>query len=500
MKPKVTLRQALADPQLLGGMLAGDSWDGWRTLLIAAMGEALTDAERETFAKLTGRKREPLQRIEELVAVVGRRGGKSRASAVLAAYLGGLCEHSLVPGERGVLLCVAPDQRQARITLEYAEAAFDASPILRQLVVNRTADALELANNISIEVRPASFRRLRGPTYVAVIADEAAFWYSEEFSANTDVEILNACRPGLSTTSGPLIIASSPYAKRGVLYETYKRHYGADGDPRILVAQGASREFNPSLPRAVVERALERDAASASAEFGGQFRSDIESFISIEALQACVSGSVRERQPQSTFKYIGFVDPSGGSSDSFTMAIAHRESGLAVLDLVREIKPPFSPEETVKQFADTLKRYRIGRVTGDRWGAEFVRERFRKNGISYHPSERTKSEIYVELLPLINSRVCDLLDHPRLIAQLTGLERRTSRGGKDSIDHSPGAKDDLANSVAGALVLASAVRGEGKEKQERVPLPAFDSYYNRRGLSDPVNPGTAWMAGPRRWH
>jgi hypothetical protein len=225
------------------------------------MGEALTDAERETFAKLTGRKREPLQRIEELIAVIGRRGGKSRASAVLATYIGGLCEHPLVPGERGVLLCIAPDQRQAKITLEYCAAAFDASPILRQLVVNRTADALELANNISIEVRSASFRRLRGPTYVAVIADEAAFWYSEEFSANTDAEIVNAVRPGLATTSGPLIIASSPYARRGVLWETFKRHYGADGDPRILVAQGASRDFNPSLPQTVVDRAMACDGA-----------------------------------------------------------------------------------------------------------------------------------------------------------------------------------------------------------------------------------------------
>jgi hypothetical protein len=417
MKPKVTLRQALADPQLLGGMLAGDSWDGWRTLLIAAMGEALTDAERETFAKLTGRKREPLQRIEELIAVIGRRGGKSRSSAVLAAYLGGLCEHPLVPGERGVLLCIAPDQRQAKITLEYCAAAFDASPILRQLVVNRTADALELANNISIEVRSASFRRLRGPTYVAVIADEAAFWYSEEFSANTDTEILNACRPGLSTTSGPLIIASSPYARRGVLWETYKRHYGPDGDPRILVAQGASRGFNPSLPQTVVDRAMERDVASASAEYLGQFRSDIESFISIEAVTACVSGSVLERQPQSSWRYTGFVDPSGGSSDSFTLGIAHKENGIAVLDLVREVKPPFSPETVVKEFADNLRRYRVTKVVGDRYAAEWPREQFRKHGVTYHPSERTKSEIYLELLAQINSRVVDLLDHPRLLAQ-----------------------------------------------------------------------------------
>jgi hypothetical protein len=116
--------------------------------------------------------------------------------------------------------------------------------------------------------------------------------------------------------------------------------------------------------------------------------------------------------------------------------------------------------------------------------------------LAYHPSERTKSEIYLELLAQINSRVCDLLDHPRLLAQLVGLERRTSRGGRDSIDHAPNAHDDVANAVAGAIVLASAVRGDGKEKRERVPLPAINSYYHR---PSPHERGTAWMAGPRRF-
>ena len=65
MTPSISIREALADPKLLGGVLAGDSWRTWRTLMIAAMGEALTDDERRTFTKLTGREREPLQRIEE---------------------------------------------------------------------------------------------------------------------------------------------------------------------------------------------------------------------------------------------------------------------------------------------------------------------------------------------------------------------------------------------------------------------------------------------------
>ena len=176
MIPRVPLREALSDPNLLGAAIAGDSWRSWRTLLIAAMGEELREDEREIFSKLTGRDREPLQRVDQFAAVIGRRGGKSCAMATLACYLAGLCEHTdaLVPGERGVLLCVALDQRVAKIILDYAEASFERSPILKQLIASRTADALELTNGITLEVRPASFRKLRGPTYVAVIADELA--------------------------------------------------------------------------------------------------------------------------------------------------------------------------------------------------------------------------------------------------------------------------------------------------------------------------------------
>ena len=70
VKPLVTLREALADPALLGHVLGGDTWAAWRVLLIAAVGEALTDYERALFAKLTGRECEPGRRVEELI---GRR-------------------------------------------------------------------------------------------------------------------------------------------------------------------------------------------------------------------------------------------------------------------------------------------------------------------------------------------------------------------------------------------------------------------------------------------
>ena len=86
MRPRVPLRRALDDPALLGTVLPGETWGVWRTLLIAAMGEPLTEDERETFTRLTGRPQEPLERVEELWAVVGRRGGKTRAGAVLIRF------------------------------------------------------------------------------------------------------------------------------------------------------------------------------------------------------------------------------------------------------------------------------------------------------------------------------------------------------------------------------------------------------------------------------
>jgi hypothetical protein len=104
------MRQALADPMLLGRALEGESWRAWCILLIAALGETLTDDEREVFARLTGRPREALERIDEFWAVVGRRGGKSRAIAVLLVYLAALVDYSpvLSVGEKPVVLCMAP--------------------------------------------------------------------------------------------------------------------------------------------------------------------------------------------------------------------------------------------------------------------------------------------------------------------------------------------------------------------------------------------------------
>ena len=342
----MTMRRALSDPALLGSVLAGDSWRAWRILLIATMGEALDDEERAIFQSLTGRPVEPGERVDELWAVIGRRGGKSRAIAILIVFIAVFVDHSamLVVGERPVVLCLAPSQKQAGVVFGYIAGILESVPMLAKLIASKTAETLALTNSIEIEVRTASFRNVRGVTAVAVVGDEAAFWYSEDSgSANPDTAILDALRPSLATTGGLLAVISSPYARRGAVYEAYARDYGEKGDPRILVARGASRAFNPSLPQKVVDRALERDAASASAEYLGLFRSDLEAFVNLEVVEACITPGIFERGPLPGVHYSAFCDPSGGSADSMTLAIVHRDDGegRVILDAVREAKPPF---------------------------------------------------------------------------------------------------------------------------------------------------------------
>jgi hypothetical protein len=156
-------------------------------------------------------------------------------------------------------------------------------------------------------------------------------------------------------------------------------------------------------------------------------------------------------------KYVAFLDPAGGSgSDSMTMAVAHRDDtrDRIVLDLVREEPPPFSPAQTVAAFAATLAQFEIRTVTSDRFAGSWPMEAFAGHHITVTPSPRTKSEIYQSHLPQIMSGVVELLDLPKLQTQYATLERKTARGGRDSIDHAPRAHDDLCNASAGACVLA----------------------------------------------
>jgi len=454
----MTIIDALRDPLLFGRAFPDlRSWAAWIVVLKALFGLPMEAAEVEVYRRLTGRRNPPTKQAREGWFIVGRRGGKSRIAALVAVWLACFRDYKgvLAPGERGTLMVIAADRRQARVVFRYVSKLLESVPMLAGLIEKKNTESIDLSNGITIEIHTANFRGVRGYSLVAAVLDEIAFWPTDD-SANPDKETVAALRPAMSTVPGALLLGiSSPYSRRGMLWEMHRSCFGVD-DSGVLVVRADTKSMNPAVPEDVIARAYQDDEAVASAEYGAEFRRDLEAFISREAVDGATAAGRFELSPLSHIPYCGFVDPSGGSADSFTLAISHFEKDKRVLDLVREKKPPFSPEQVVQEYAALLKSYRCSVVTGDRYAGEWPREQFRKHGIDYLPSERTKSELYLELLAPLNSGRVELLDHEKLLTQLCRLERRTSRSGKDSVDHGPGGHDDLINAAAGALVIARA--------------------------------------------
>lgn len=390
-------------------------WSAWFAFLKVLFGLEMDEAERRVFQECTGRTDVPQGGFKESWLIVGRRGGKSLMLSLIAVFLATMRDWSpyLAPGERGTIMIIATDRRQARTIFRYVRSLLRDVAMLAPLIERETAEALDLSNNVTIEIQTASFRTVRGYTLVAALCDEAAFWRSDE-SANPDSEIIAALRPAMGTIPGAmLLVASSPYARRGELWNAFRRHYGKD-DSSALVWKAATRTMNPNLPQAIIDAAMEVDPASAAAEYSAEFRTDVETYISREVVDAAVVIGRRELPRIGSVTYRAFVDPSGGSSNSMTLAIAHMDGTRVVLDLVRERKPPFSPDDVAREFADVLKSYNVASVRGDRYGGEWPRERFRTHGIDYITATATKNDLYRELLPILNGGRCELLDHPVL--------------------------------------------------------------------------------------
>lgn len=431
----VTILDAMNDPALFGRWFGRDTatWRAWRVFLASLFGLPIAEADARLYQQCTGRTDPQTAPAVEAWMVVGRRGGKSRIAALIALFLACFRDYReyLAPGEVGTLPIIAADRKQARTVMRYMTGLINVVPMLKAMLASEpTKEAIELTNSVVIEVQTASISAVRNYTIIAAICDELAFWTTDEYGANPDAEIINALLPGMGTIPDSVLIGlSSPYARRGALWENYRAHFGRNGDD-TLVWQADTATMHPHAPDSrlgrLIAKAYEKDEIAASAEYGAEFRRDIETFVSREAVDACVVPDRHELPPVSGVHYVAFVDPSGGSQDAMTLAIAHQQDGRAVLDCVRERQPPFSPAAVVEEFAAAVKAYRASSVTGDRYAGLWPRERFREHGIEYRVSEKVRSDLYRDLLPQLNSKQAELLDHPRLIGQLCNLERRAA--------------------------------------------------------------------------
>jgi hypothetical protein len=408
--------------------------------------------ERQIYRKFTGRTDRPSKQFFEVFLAIGRRGGKSFVTALICVFLACFIEWNLGL-EKGYIMCIATDKKQAGVVLDYVRRILQL-PIFKSMVVNETKEEIELSNRMVIAVHTCSYRSLRGYSICAAVLDELAFWRHE--GSNPSREVLIALSPSLGNVENSLMIAiSSTYSRTGPLYEAVRDKHGKN-DPQTLVWRAGTLDMNPTYSNAVIQRALKADYAAARAEFFSEFRTDLETLLADQIVTAAVVPNRFEILPIQGVDYHCFIDPSGGRGDSMTLSIVHKEdSGQIVQDCLVVKRPPFDPSAAVEEFVTVLQRYGIHMVEGDRYGGSWVSSSFeRVGGIFYQPSPFTKSDIYLEALPLFMQGRIELLDNPQQSNELKALERRTGKQ-KDSVDHPRGLHDDCANALCGSLVMAA---------------------------------------------
>ena len=150
----IDIVQALSDKKLFGALIEDQrSWENWKVLLKAVFGLHLFPDELTILKKLTGREHGPGLEVREFWAIVGRGGGKSFTSALVAVFLAVFKDWSKVlgPGEVGYIQCFATDRRQAGIVLNYIREILRL-PAFRGRVRKDKAEEIELKSGIRISV------------------------------------------------------------------------------------------------------------------------------------------------------------------------------------------------------------------------------------------------------------------------------------------------------------------------------------------------------------
>lgn len=491
----------LRDPHLSGPEWQKPTRAPWHVLARILSGEKLTRVELRLFRACTGLQRVP-RNLRTLIGLIGRRGGKSHFLAALSVWIavfGGDWANVLTPGERGVVLLLAPSRKQAQLLARYAIGLCQ-NEMISGLVERQTAEEIEFSTGAVIETGVSDYRTIRGRTILATIYDEGCF--AAEEGASPLEEVLAAAEPGMATVPGGgwLALSSSPWKPRGLMHKRWKDLHGqqdACDRLRAICWVASSQSMNPSLPKGYVERKMAEDPVKARCEYvvdpSSPWRSTDADFVPDDAIQACTDWEVFERPPESGVKYFAFTDAAGGSGlDSFCLAIAHVDgNGRAILDAARERKPRFVPSAVVSEYAALMKRYKISEVTGDHFSGGYVRNDYASQGITYRPSKLTKSAIYLAALPMLLNGKARLLDLARLRTQLSSLERICHTGGRESVDAS--GPEDLANAAMGALV------GADNASHRQAAIPIFTTYATALHAA-PANdelPPPHWVQHPK---
>jgi hypothetical protein len=312
----ITLTQCLSDPDIFGNVFGDASFWTWKVIAKLIDGIELSEPrEIELFETCTGRKYSH-RAFRRLIILVGRRGGKDRFESAVATWRAALAadwrQHQSA-GEGAVVILLGADKKQAAILRKYCHGLLQA-PLLANEVVRSTGEITEFRNGSSLEIATNDARLVRGRSAIAVLGSECCHWRTDEHSASSDEEVVGAAEPSMAMCpdGGLLMLGSSVYRQKGYMFRRYRELFGND-ESDDLCWFAPTPVMNPKFKAHILDRALAANPSKARAEYLNVWRTDLEEFLPLDVVEACIDWGVYERPPQPNTRYCAYGDSAGGT-------------------------------------------------------------------------------------------------------------------------------------------------------------------------------------------
>lgn len=450
--------------------------------------EIVQMTETQLFKFMTGRTYNSVVAQDQKVVinmidlVVGRRGGKTTLSAMLAIY----CAIStnwktfLQKTPFATVLILSHSREFSDEVLELIRTLITESPILSRLINTKKKNTTSTMNlvvpwvledgtiersRVQIKVGAASSKTTRGIAACAVLCDEIAFWNLDENLKETDEKIMKAVRPATKQFGrhAMIIKLSSPGIKQGVLYGEYQKWVDEKLPKNYVVFKAPSWVWNTILPKEEFTIEWELDQDGFDTEYRANFVDSLSNFILPEMVDLAVINGAKFQAPQTenpNIKYYAAID-AAYKKDRFTFSVVGH-TGNRITQFVSKgwegsKKQPVRAKEVAEYIRKICKEYDIPWVAADQFSFQPLKEIFEDFGVTlkeYTFNPNFKKKIYFNLKKLIHSQQIDLLDNNIQTKEIKELIVEQSNAGTIKIGHPAGGTDDFADSLAISSFLA----------------------------------------------
>ena len=395
--------------------------------------------------------------VRQFVFRVGRRGGKSSTLSRIAVIEALFGEHTIPPGDIGVVAIISVKLDEAKSRLRTIKKILDAIGAKYHPI----DFGIEMDDRpIAFKIFAASIGGVSGFTCIFALCDEVAKWKDATTNANPATEVLASLRPTMMTQPNARIVLSSSPMGNG---DAHAKSFEKGNNTFQLVAQAPSWIANPTITEEETHEA-EPDLLDWSREYAAIPHDGSESSLfSPEMIElVCRKGGPAEIGYVPGQVYVAAQDPAT-RSDAWTISIAsarrvpygsrQRLSVVFAKEWKGRSKAPLDPDEVLLEVKGILARYGLRSVWQDQWSPDTMIALGRRHGIEVliePTSGPSKVIMYEGLKNLMAEGAIDIPNSGPMKTDLGNVRKWISKSGGPSIElpRVGGRHCDYAPSVA----------------------------------------------------